>query len=102
MLGSRTILRVLAAVYTRLTTTREGRRTVPPMKTRPEVLAFFKSLDPLMQLPLPPDSPWFATGAFTVPEEGGRVPTAPLSRQQDLKRLTDEIVRWAMNGIPEE
>lgn len=102
MLGSRTMLRVLAAVYHRLTTDRDGRRAIKPLMTRDEVLVFFKALAPLMELPLERNSVWFTTGAFPpLPEDDGAdLPRAPLSRQQDLKKLVDALVLWATTEIP--
>lgn len=103
LLGSRTMLRVLAGTYQRLTTNRAGRKTVTPIMTRDQVLAFFKDLAPLMALPLERGSIWFKTGYFPpLPDEDdqGELPRAPMSRQQDLKGLVDVLVRWAIDGIP--
>lgn len=102
LLGSRSIMRVLAAAYHRLTTDRVGRKAVKPLLTRNDVLAYFKSMDDLMPLPLERDSVWFSTGAFPpLPEdENSDLPRAPLSRQQDLKTMVDAVVLWAREGIP--
>lgn len=104
LLGSRTMLRVLAGAYQRLTTTRAGRKTVKPMMARDQVLAFFKDLAPLMALPLDRESIWFKTGFFPpLPDDDAAdLPRAPMSRQQDLKGLVDVLVRWAIQGIPSE
>lgn len=103
LLGSRTMLRVLATAYHRLTTGRVGRKAVKPVMSRDEVLAYLKTLAPHMALPLDRNSIWFTTGAFpSMPEdEDADLPRAPLSRQQDLKALTDAIVLWATTGVPE-
>jgi len=80
LLGSTTILRVLAGVYHEL------------VKEIPEeaVGDFFAKLAPHMGAPLREDSPWVKIEGeiFSVGT------TAPKARYQDLERLTETIVGW--------
>jgi DNA-sulfur modification-associated len=86
LLGSTTMLRVLAGVYHDLTTD-DG---WPP----DDVGEFFSALEPHMGAPVTEESPW----ATQIPEDiftpGAMAPTA---RRQDLKRLTETLRAWAIN-----
>jgi hypothetical protein len=79
LLGSTTMLRVLAGVYHELTTDLED----------DELAEFFSKLAPVMGAPIRDGSPWLETGVFSVGA------TAPKARRQDLKALTEKIARWA-------
>lgn len=84
LLGSITVLRVLAGVYSDL--------TQDPYRYSDEQMEdFFARLNPHMGGPVTRDSIWvqrvhdlFAVGSF-----------GPRSRYQDLKQLVDSIVSWA-------
>jgi hypothetical protein len=92
MLGSLTMLRVLAGIYHELTMG-EGDHDVMP---RSEVQDFFGKLEPLLrEIPVQANSLWFATGAFQLES------TAPLARGVDIATLTKTLVEWARHGIPE-
>lgn len=79
LLGSTTMLRILAGAYHEL---------VKDLSDD-EIGDFFSSLAPFMKARIPRSSPWLATGVFT---EGA---TAPKARRQDLESLTRQIVNWA-------
>jgi len=97
LLGSGTIIRVLAGVWFELTsnTDSQGNR-VNPRKTTAEATKFFETLAPHMQIPLKPGNGWLTTGVFPDPSKGALV-TAPGSRNQELKQLVTEITKWATN-----
>ncbi len=80
LLGSSTMLRVLAGVWCELTS----------RGYEDEIMDFFRLLAPHMEAPIPAHSEWleirtkvFAAGA-----------TAPAARAQDLRNLTSEIASW--------
>jgi hypothetical protein len=81
LLGSSTMLRVLAGVYFEL-----GRKGY----SDDEIAEFFGKLAPTMAAPVTGSSPWLKarSGVFS---EGA---TAPTARRQDLRKLTDEITDW--------
>jgi hypothetical protein len=81
LLGSSTVLRVLAGVYHDLSEGGYGDE---------EIAEFFRALSPFMVAPIPEKSPWLGirTKVFVV---GANAPTA---RAQDLRSLTDEIAGW--------
>jgi hypothetical protein len=79
LLGSNSMLRVLAGVYHELLGAWENE----------EIGEFFAKLEPLMDAPIKKDSPWLQTGAF---DEGA---VAPGSRAQDLRSLVRQMVEWA-------
>lgn len=81
LLGSSTVLRVLAGVYYELT--EKG-------YSDDEIADLFKALAPHMAAPLAADSPWLTIR----PKVFSAGASAPTSRRQDLKNLTDEIVGW--------
>ncbi len=95
MLGSATILRVIAATYHELTKRPENAGDPAPM-SRSEIEAFFKRLAPhLRDIPIrESDKLWMSTGAFIAGN------TAPQARRQSLKQLTDAVVDWARKGHP--
>jgi hypothetical protein len=86
LLGSSTMLRVLAGVYHDLS-----------IENYPdeEIADFFRSLAPFMTAPIAKGSPWLAirTKVFVV---GANAPTA---RAQDLRSLAEEIASW-IDGRP--
>jgi hypothetical protein len=95
LLGSATMLRVLAGVYFDLTTGASGR----PMN-RSEVGKFIEDIEPLMEaIPMNPDEPtgklWMSTKAF-VPDAA-----APGARQGQVRSLVTALCGWARNGIPD-
>jgi hypothetical protein len=102
LLGSGTILRVLAGVWFELTsaTDSQGKKMNPRM-TKEQAIEFFKKLAPHMGIPLTGDNGWFTTGVFPSPARGAVV-TAPGSRNQELRALTIEITNWALkpNSFP--
>lgn len=81
LLGSSTMLRVMAGVYYELARERSD----------DDIAGFFAKLSPHMTAPVTDDSPWvriegevFSAGAV-----------APRARRQDLVTLTQAIVEWA-------
>jgi DGQHR domain-containing protein len=95
MLGSSTMLRILAAVYHDLTVPAVELGDPTPM-SRAEVQDFFKAIAPHMRdIPIRENDPlWMPTNAF-LPET-----SAPQARQGTIKQLTDAMVGWARNGNP--
>lgn len=94
LLGSSTMIRVLAAGYRIL---RSGDDDNPPMQ-HDEVVEFFASLPmeagftgPAKQEEAQPvlDAHWRETGKFGYPY------VSPVARRQDIEALVDFIVRWA-------
>lgn len=79
LLGSATMLRVLAGVY----------HVLAKDLSDDEISEYFSRLAPFMAGPIVDGSPWLQTGVFEVGA------TAPLARRQDLEKLTDAIVHWA-------
>lgn len=96
LLGSGTIFRVLAGVWFELTssTNAQGKPIKPRMSVE-EATTFFKKLAPHMGIPIKTDNKWLKTGVFPSPA-GGAIVTAPGSRNQELKKLTNEITNWAL------
>lgn len=93
MLGSVTMLRVLAGTYHDLT---QPEGEIDPMH-RSEIQQFFKQLEPLLrQIPIASDSVWIETGAFQVDS------SAPSARPGDMKSLTKTLAAWAREGLPSE
>jgi DNA-sulfur modification-associated len=86
LLGSSTMLRVLAGVYHDLSA-----ENYPDE----EISDFFRSLAPHMTAPIAKGSPWLAirTKVFAV---GANAPTA---RAQDLRSLAEEVASW-IDGRP--
>jgi hypothetical protein len=80
LLGSTTLLRVLAGVYHELATS----------KSDDEIAEFFSKLAPHMSAPVTEESRWLETEVFEVGA------TAPRARRQDLETLTEKIVEWAL------
>jgi hypothetical protein len=79
LLGSATMLRVLAGVYYDLSKDMSD----------DEIQEFFEKLNPFMSAPIKDGSPWLETGVFSVGA------TAPKARRQDMKTLTETIAKWA-------
>jgi hypothetical protein len=81
LLGSSTMLRILAGVYHDLTAKGYG---------EDEITGLFAAMAPHMSAPLAPDSPWLTirSKVFTVGS------SAPASRRQDMTFLADEIASW--------
>lgn len=86
LLGSITMLRVLAGAFHDL--------YVQGDATEDEIVDYFAALNPHMSAPVIKSSIWWTTGDFT---EGANGPNA---RTQNLKHLTDEVVRWYTEGLP--
>lgn len=85
MIGSLTMLRVLAGAYYELTKTTDG-----DAMTRSQIEGYFRSLEPLLrEIPVREDGVWVKTGAFQV----GAL--APGARPGDVRNLTDTLVGWA-------
>ena len=80
LLGSSTMLRVLAGVYHELTTKDE--------KSDDEIQDFFSKLAPVMTAPVTDRSRWMEAGVFSAGA------TAPKARRQDLEELARTIIRW--------
>lgn len=95
MLGSSTLLRVLAATYYQLTRFDESGKKA---WSRAEVEDFFHGLSPLLErIPIADtDKVWLDTGVILVGS------SAPIARQGSIKTLVDVFVDWAQNGIPTE
>jgi hypothetical protein len=81
LLGSSTMLRVLAGVYYQL---------IDSNYSDEEITEFFRALSDHMFVPIASGSPWL-TIRSKVFAEGASAPTA---RSQDLRSLTDEIAGW--------
>jgi hypothetical protein len=97
LLGSGTILRVLAAVWFELTSNVDSNgKAIKPRMSAEEALKFFKKLAPHMSIPIKEGNGWLTTGVFPSPSKGVAV-TAPGSRNQELKALTVEITNWAID-----
>jgi len=96
LLGSATILRVLAASYHELTKRPENPGDPAPL-SRSQIESFFRRLAPHMrEIPVKEqDKLWMSTGAF-IPGT-----TAPQARRQSLKQLADAMVLWARKGHPD-
>lgn len=81
LLGSSTMLRVLAGVYYELS---NGRYTDE------EVTELFRTLAPHTAAPIAGTSPWLSIRSKVFAEGA----TAPTARAQDLRSLTEEIAGW--------
>jgi hypothetical protein len=86
LLGSTTMLRVLAGVYHDL---------LAAGWQSEEVADFFAKLDPLMDVPVRAESPWVTDVPGEIFSEGA---SGPKARRQDLRALTDAIVGWALTA----
>jgi hypothetical protein len=84
LLGSTSMLRVLAGVYHDLHAT--GWQD-------DEIADFFAKLDPMMDVPVRADSPWVTEVPGEIFSEGA---SAPKARRQDLRTLNDTTVGWAL------
>lgn len=95
MLGSVTMLRVLAATYHDLTKSDPSSGKIA--WSRAEVEDFFRKLAPhLRRIPVTAkDKFWLDTKAFVA---GG---TAPMARQGSIKSLISTMEEWARNGLPD-
>lgn len=94
LLGSTTMLRVLAGAYhilaVDISDERHAHVTSAGDTTAREL---FSSLSDQMNYPI--SDIWFGTGLFPT-----RDAKAPSSRAQDLKELTRTIARWGQDGLP--
>lgn len=96
LLGSTSVLRVLATAYYRLTrNSDEQYRPIQRQMTHEDVVSFFKQLAPHMSNQIDENSPWLRTGVFPTPPEDGFV-TAPGARAQELKRFAELVEHWAL------
>ena len=94
LLGSSTVLRVLATAYYRLTRkTDERDRPVTPEMTHDEVIAYFEELAPFMKLPITKTSPWLKTGVFPDPGDG-----EVKARRVPVRRRSSSWPIWAPTG----
>lgn len=84
LLGSTSLLRVLAGVYHDLTTTDWDDE---------EIAEFFARMSPHMDAPVRADGPWVVEVPNEIFSEGA---AAPKARRQDLRLLNDTIVGWAL------
>ena len=102
LIASGTTLRVLAGAWHVLTnTTSTTGKPVKPLMSHEEVTSFFKRLSPHMDAPVLAGNPWLTTGNFpAVPDDKSSGVMAPSSRTQDLKGLTESLVRWATGEEP--
>jgi hypothetical protein len=80
LLGSATMLRVLAGVYHEL---------AKDDWSDDEIQEFFSKLAPIMGAPIKKGSPWMEAGVFS---DGAM---APKARRQDLQALARTTIRWA-------
>lgn len=94
LLGSATMLRVLAGVYHELSrpTPQRGQTLPNPMNDQ-EIVDFFSQLRPVMSVPVT-SGLWLATEVF---DTGAR---APRARGGDIRRLSEHIIGWARHGLP--
>jgi len=81
LLGSSTMLRVLAGVYFELKS-----QNYPDE----EIADFFRVMSPHMAAPIAEDSPWLDIRSKVFTPRA----SAPMARRQDLRSLTDEIASW--------
>lgn len=86
LLGSTTMLRVLAAAYYTL----RGEKGF----SDEDVIEYFGVLNQYMDAPVTKVGPWLATEVFS---EGTY---APKARGGDIRKLADRITHWASAGIP--
>jgi len=86
LLGSITMLRVLAGAFHHLFVVNEV--------SEDEIVDYFATLNPHMNAPVTEGSIWSVTGDFALGANG------PNARTQNLRHLTDEIVRWHSDGLP--
>lgn len=94
LLGSPTIIRGLAGAYSEIAVDKSA-------EGRPHITAagdsrmrdLFCSLDNEMGLPI--SETWWKTGLFEAPDS-----KAPGSRSQNLRQLSEVLVRWARTGVP--
>jgi hypothetical protein len=84
LLGSTSMLRVLAGVYHDLHSADW---------TDEDIVEFFARLSPWMYAPVREDSPWVAEVPNEIFSTGA---SAPKARRQDLVELTNTIVGWAL------
>jgi hypothetical protein len=84
LLGSSSMLRVLAGVFHDLRSTQWE---------DDEIAEFFGRLSPFMDAPVRPDSPWVVEVPDQIFSEGA---LAPRARRQDLRTLTDHVAGWAL------
>ena len=84
--GKSTLLRVLAGAFHDLYVLQDV--------SEDEIVDYFATLNPHMGAPVFKNSIWWTTGDFTEGTNG------PNARTQNLKHLTDEIVRWHSDGLP--
>ena len=84
LLGSTSMLRVLAGVYHDLNSAEW---------TDEDISEFFQRLSPWMYAPVRDDSPWVAEVPNEIFSPGA---SAPKARRQDLIALTNTIVGWAL------
>jgi hypothetical protein len=86
LLGSATMIRVLAGVYHDLTRLPDNPKE---RMSDGEVTAFLKALSPHMYAPISSDGAWRTSGVFM---DSGM---APQSSQGDVRKLTTLITNWA-------
>jgi hypothetical protein len=99
LLGSPTVLRVLAGAYGSLAADTDSRgKRVKPRMSPVDVGNFFTRLAPFMEIPVT-NKGWLDTGNF--PPTGPGLPdvNAPSSRNQDLKALATSIENWAQGTV---
>ncbi len=92
LLGSASMIRVIAGVYHKLTGVGSPRESNSEYLSRDEVLGKFQSLAPTLAAPLTADSPWNRSACFA---EGA---VAPYARQGDLNQLTRFLEQWIRTG----
>jgi len=85
LLGSTTMLRVLAGTYHALTEEEWQDE---------DIAAFFAELEPYTAAPVKEASPWVSQIPEDIFTPGASAPTA---RRQDLKRLTETLRAWALH-----
>jgi len=94
LLGSATMLRVLAGAYHEMSRPAPQRgQTVPNPMTDQEIVSFLAQLRPYMGVPVT-SRLWLDTGVF---DSGA---SAPRARGGDIRRLSEHIVSWARQGLP--
>lgn len=96
LLGSATMLRVLAGVYHNLAEPGPQKgQSIPDAMSDDEVAQYFSILNSHMAVPVT-ESLWLDTGVFDVGA------SAPRARGGDIRRLADQIAGWARTGLPED
>lgn len=87
LVGSITMLRVLAGVFHDIWSLEDV--------AEEDIIEYFTTLNSHTSIPVQEGSIWMTTKDFDVGASG------PSARRQNLKHLTDTLVQWYLEGLPE-